>query len=245
MSIQIALPLFEGPLDLLLHLIEENKIDIYDIPISLITKQYLEYLELMKELDLEIASEFLIMAAQLIYIKSKMLLPKPEKSEEQSDPRQELVEQLVEHIKFREISQILKDRYEIWSKAFPRKISKDEEFYIHDISVFDLLTVIKRLLLPKDKEKIIQIPKETIKIENKIEEILSFLKKRKFAYFKELFQDKSKTNFVSKLEIIVTFLAILELLKLKIIKAFQKVPFGEIFIKLEDEYANRNNFGHT
>ncbi len=239
MSIQVALPLFEGPLDLLLHLIEENKIDIYDIPISLITKQYLEYLDLMKELDLEIASEFLIMAAQLIYIKSKMLLPKPEQTEEEEDPRQQLVEQLIDYIKFKEASKFLKERYEIWSKALPRKTTQEEEIFIQDLTIFDLLTALKRILSKTEPK--IYLAKETVKVEDKIIEILKFLEIRKSALFHEIFEQK-KEKPKAKIEIIVTFLAILELMRLKKIKAYQEKPFGKIIITLEEINAGRNNF---
>ncbi|WP_141266242.1 ScpA family protein [Thermodesulfovibrio sp. Kuro-1] len=233
MIIQVALPVFEGPLDLLLHLIKQNKIDIYDIPIALITKQYLEYLELMKELDLEIASEFLVMAATLIYIKSKMLLPKQEQPEEEEDPRKELVEQLIEYEKIKEASQLLKERYKIWSKAFSRNTSKEQELFLEELSIFDLFQALRKIL-DKPQPKI-YIPKETIKIEEKIEQILNILKFKKSITFQELFSPDC-----SKLEIIVTFLALLELLRLKFVKAFQKNPFGEILIKLEEENENRN-----
>jgi segregation and condensation protein A len=240
MSINIALPLFEGPLDLLLHLIRENKIDIYDIPISLITKQYLEYLDLMKELDIEIASEFLIMAANLIYIKSRMLLPKPEKIDEE-DPRQELVTQLVEHIKFKEISKTLNERYKIWSKAFPRKTFKEDEVFLQEINIFDLLTALKRII-HKNEAKI-SIPKDPIRVEDKIDEILKVLTEKKNMLFEDFFEKESKKRHITKLEIIVTFLAILELIRLKVIKAYQKNHFGKIFItKLEENNDNRNNF---
>lgn len=233
MTVPISLPVFEGPLDLLLHLIKENKIDIYDIPIAMITKQYLEYLELMKELDLNIASEFLVMAATLIYIKSRMLLPKQEIYEEE-DPRHELVEKLVEYQKFKKASQILKERYQIWSMAFPRKTSKEEEFFLQELSIFDLLTAVKKLLeIPEPK---IYIPKEYIKVEDKIEEIMNILKIKKSIAFDELFKPRA-----SKLEIIVTFLALLELLKLRVIKAYQERPFGKILINLEEKNDNRDN----
>lgn len=240
MPFQIALPIFEGPLDLLLYLIKENKIDIYDIPISLITKQYLESLDLMKELDIEIASEFLIMAANLIYIKSKMLLPKPEQIEEEEDPRLELVEQLVEHMKFKEVSKFLNERYRVWSKAFTRKTSKEEEFYFEEISVFDLLTVLKRLI--QKKEPKIVITKETIRVEDKIEEIMKMLRERKTLIFEEIFENTLNNRNVNKLEVIITFLAILELLRLRVIKAFQEIPFSKIFINLEEGNGSRYNF---
>jgi len=239
MAIKIALPLFEGPLDLLLHLIKQNKIDIYDIPISLITKQYLEYLELMKELDLEIASEFLLMAATLIYIKSQMLLPKPEQNNEEEDPRLELVEKLVEYEKFKEISNKLKERYIFWSKAFTRKTAQEEEFFIQDLNIFDLISALKKLL---DKpEPRIYIPKDTIKVEDKIKEILKILQEKKTITFEELFYAQS-LNEISRIEIIVTFLALLELLRLKIVRVYQELPFGKILINLEEENVYRINF---
>lgn len=238
MAIQIALPLFEGPLDLLLHLIKQNKIDIYDIPISLITKQYLEYLELMKELDLEIASEFLLMAATLIYIKSQMLLPKNEQYNEEEDPRLELVEKLVEYEKFKEISNKLKERYMLWSKAFTRINTQEEEFLIQELNIFDLISALKKLL---DKpEPKIYIPKDTIKVEDKIKEILTKLHEKKTITFEELFYGQSLRD-TNRIEIIVTFLALLELLRLRIVKAYQELPFGKILINLEEENVYRNN----
>jgi len=233
MTVEVVLPIFEGPLDLLLHLIKLNKIDIYDIPIALITKQYLEYIELMKEVDLNIASDFLLMAATLIYIKSRMLLPKQEQFEEE-DPRQELVEKLIEYQKFKEASQILRERYQVWSLAFPRKTSKEEEFILQELSIFDLLTAFKKLFETSEPE--IYIPKEYIKIEDKIGQILDLLKIKKSIVFDELFKPG-----VSKIEIIVTFLALLELLKLRVIKAYQERPFGKILINLEEENGNRDN----
>jgi len=232
--IQVTLPVFEGPLDLLLHLIKQNKIDIYDIPIALITKQYLEYLELMKELDIEIASEFLLMAATLIYIKSKMLLPKQEQTEEEEDPRKELVEQLIEYEKIKKASNFLKEQYLIWSKAFPRNTSQEEELFLEELSIFDLLQALKKIL---DKpEPKIYVPVETVKVEEKIEQILNVLRLHKSITFQELFEHNS-----SRLEIIVTFLALLELLRLRLVKAYQKNPFGEILINLEEKNENRYN----
>lgn len=227
------MPVFEGPLDLLLHLIKQNKVDIYNIPIALITKQYLEYIELMRELDLEIASEFLLMAATLIYIKSKMLLPKQEQFEEEEDPRKELVEQLIEYEKIKKASDFLKNQYLIWSKAFPRTTSKEEEVFIEELNIFDLFQALKKILdRPQPK---VYIPKETIKVEEKIEQILNVLKVKKSVYFEQLFEPDS-----SRVEIIVTFLALLELLRLGIARAYQDKPFGKILINLEEGNENRN-----
>lgn len=241
MSIQVALPVFEGPLDLLLHLIKQNKIDIYDIPIALITKQYLEYLEFMKELDLEVASDFLIMASTLIYIKSRMLIPDNE-SKEEEDPRQELVDQLVEYSKFKEISKFLRQRYDIWSRAFTRENFNEREFLINELNAFDLLTMFKKLIDKPEPE--IPLTKEPIKVEEKIEKILEILMERKTITFDELFELNSGEMKISRMEIIVTFLALLELLRLKIIRAFQNCLFDKIFIKLEEENVNRCNFGY-
>lgn len=231
--LQVALPVFEGPLDLLFYLIKQNKIDIYDIPIALITKQYLAYLDIMKELDINIASEFLLMASTLIYIKSKMLLPKPEQQDDEDDPRQELVDQLIEYQQFKEASKALKERYNVWSKAYPRKTSNEEEFSIQELSIFDLLTAIKKIF-DKPAPKI-YIPQETVRVEEKIEEILNVLNLKKSVVFDELFNPR-----VTKLEIIVTFLALLELLRLKIVKAYQEKPFGGILINMEDNNESRS-----
>src|SRR5271169_4530444 len=143
----VKVPVFEGPLDLLLHLIRHDKIDIYDIPIARITGQYLEYLEIMKELNLEIASEFLVMAATLIYIKSRMLLPPDEtiEAEEQEDPRAGLVQKLLEYQAFKEASDTLRERENIWSNVYGREPLKNDDFaanpepYLFEVNIFDLM----------------------------------------------------------------------------------------------------------
>ncbi|MDH5769016.1 MAG: segregation/condensation protein A, partial [Nitrospirota bacterium] len=147
----IRIPVFEGPFDLLLHLIRENKIDIYDIPIAVITHQYLEYIEMMKELNLEIAGDFLVMAATLIHIKSRMLLPPDEEAppEELEDPRLQLVRRLVEYQAFKESALNLKEREETWLKVFHRELQLDEpdgELYLFDVNLFDLLNAFKKIL---------------------------------------------------------------------------------------------------
>lgn len=231
------MPVFEGPLDLLLYLIKQNKIDIYDIPIALITKQYLEYLEFMRELDLEIASEFLVMAATLIYIKSKMLLPRQESGngELEEDPRQPLVTQLIEYEKFKQACEFLKERYQIWSQAFPRKTQSEDEVLINEISVFDLLTALKRLL-QKPQPKV-YIPTETIKVEDKMQELINRLRQKDVLSFDEVFEKDT-----SKLEVVVTFIALLELIKLKLVKAFQEKPFGKILLTLMEENNVSRNY---
>src|SRR5271157_1461888 len=150
----IKVPVFEGPLDLLLHLIKHNKIDIYDIPIAQITGQYLEYIEIMKELNLEIASEFLVMAATLIYVKSRMLLPPDEtvEAEEQEDPRAGLVQKLLEYQAFKEASSTLRDRESIWTNAFSREPLKIDDLpsetgpYLFEANIFDLMGALQKIL---------------------------------------------------------------------------------------------------
>ena len=142
----IKIPVFEGPFDLLLHLIRENKIDIYDIPIALITGQYLQYIEMMKELNLEIAGEFLVMAATLIHIKSRLLLPPDEETsaEENEDPRLELVQRLLEYQTFKEAASTLRKKEEDWMKIFFKEpVSDGDEFYLVDVNLFDLIGAFK------------------------------------------------------------------------------------------------------
>jgi segregation and condensation protein A len=234
MSYKVKLNIFEGPLDLLLFLIKRDKIDIYDIPIADITKQYLEYLELMKLLDLEIAGEFLVMAATLIHIKSKMLLPQDEMEleEEEEDPREELVRKLLEYKKFKEAASKLQEMYRDHKSVFLRKgegekgkiISADgTEFF--EASLFDLITAFRKVLTTVPKATFHKVIKNAFTVSDKIHEIYHILAKQSRAYFSELF---SKAG--SKDEVVVIFLAILELIKMREIFVVQKESFGDIEI---------------
>jgi len=225
------LPVFEGPLDLLLHLIKENKIDIYDIPIALVTKQYLEYIEFMKELNLEIAGEFLVMAATLIHIKSRMLLPKEEKKTEEpvEDPRAELVERLVEHQRFKEASRNLKMREEVWREIFhrppPDKDSiEPDSITFTEVSVFDLIAAFKSLM-EKAPAEVIEITRETLTVADRINLIMERLETEDGIRFDELFGDD-----YTRISLIVTFIALLELMRLGLAKAYQERRFGPIWI---------------
>jgi len=240
----IKLPVFEGPLDLLLHLIKENKVDIYDIPIALITHQYLEYIDMMKELNLDIAGEFLLMAATLIHIKSRMLLPVEEVSgEEPEDPRFELVQRLIEYQAFKEASLGLREREEEWSRIFPRKgrygtkekkddgLSEGEESLegegeldLFDLSLFDLLGAFKNLL-DKAPPEVSNITRETLTVKDRISFIVERLEKQDAIQFEELFQDKRTRTYL-----IVTFVALLEVLRLGLARAYQERDFGAIWI---------------
>lgn len=230
----IKIPVFEGPFDLLLHLIKENKIDIYDIPIALITGQYLQYLEMMKELNLEIAGEFLVMAATLIHIKSRMLLPPDEEvpSEEQKDPRLELVNRLLEYQTFKEAALALKEREEEWMRVFRREpLSDDGEIYLFDINLFDLLGAFKKILETVSSE-VISITKETLTVKDRMSFIMEILEGQEAIRFEEIFKvgiDLQREG-ITRIQLMITFLALLELIRLGLVRAYQEKEFGSIWV---------------
>ena len=237
MSYKVKLEVFEGPLDLLLYLIRKNEIDIYDIPVASITEQYLEYIELMRMLDLNIAGEFLVMAATLIHIKSKMLLPPEEKEilpEEEEDPREELVRRLLEYKKFKEVAGVLQDLEGQRKNMFTRsaavlELGPSEKFF--EASLFDLITALTRALKDVPREVFQEIVKDEFTVEQKVHDLLHMLVKNPIVYLSELFK-----NTKSKLEIIATFLAVLELIRLKEIIVVQKKSFGEIEVVRNEKH---------
>ncbi len=229
----IKLPVFEGPLDLLLHLIKENKVDIYDIPISLITGQYLEYIAIMKELNLEIAGEFLVMAATLIHIKSKMLLPPEEKGEageEAIDPRLELVQSLLEYRAYKDAASILREREEESLLVFSREPAEEgaaeasSEPSLFDVNIFDLLGAFKKMLDSAPPE-VRMITRETLTVKDRMFMIVDLLENSESIRFEELFSDVA-----TRTRLIVTFLALLELLRLGLARVYQEKDFGNIWI---------------
>lgn len=230
---KIKLPAFEGPMDLLLHLIKENKIDIYDIPIALITNRYLQYIEMMKDLNLEIAGDFLVMAATLIHIKSKMMLPVDEETEEEEseDPRFELVQRLLEYKTYKDAALGLKEREEEWSNIFHREASADKsdeteeaEPFLFDVNLFDLLGAFKKILDNAPPE-VVEITREILTVKDKISFIMDMLEDKETIRFDDLFaKDKTKP------QLIVTFIAFLELIRLGLIKAYQEKDFGNIWL---------------
>jgi segregation and condensation protein A len=241
---KIKLPAFEGPMDLLLHLIKENKIDIYDIPIALITNQYLHYIEMMKDLNLEIAGDFLVMAATLIHIKSKMMLPPDEeaKEEEFEDPRLELVQRLLEYKTYKDAAFGLKEREEEWSNIFHREASDEEsdepeetEPYLFDVNLFDLLGAFKKILDNAPPE-IVEITREMLTVKDKISFIMDILEGKETIRFDDLFaNDKTKP------QLIVTFMAFLELIRLGLIKVYQEKDFGNIWLINPQKQAAAEN----
>lgn len=228
----IKVPVFEGPMDLLLHLIKQNKIDIYDIPIALITRQYLEYIEIMKELNLEVASEFLVMAATLIYIKSRMLLPPDEtiETEDQEDPRAGLVQRLLEYQSYKEASAVLREKEEIWTNVFSRspddkdELSIEPELYLFDVNLYDLMAALKKII-SKAPPETIRITRETLTVKDRIAIILDKIENEHTMRFDALFAENR-----TRIQIIVTFLALLEILKVGLARAYQDKEFETIWI---------------
>ena len=233
----VNLPVYEGPLDLLLDLIKKNEMDIYNIPIAEITKEYLDYLNRMRQFDLEIAGEFLVMAATLVYIKSKMLLPPDESDTEENegeDPRAELVRKLLEYQAFRGAAKELGFLEDERGKVFTRQIA---DYYLSHLSpeditidtfsanLFDLLQAFRSVLKEVSKEHFHEVFEEVISIEEKIEEIKQVVAERGSVHFRELFDQK-----VTKNVLIVTFLALLEIVRSKFARVSQEKQFGEILI---------------
>lgn len=259
----IKVPVFEGPLDLLLHLIRENKIDIYDIPIAVITHQYLEYIEMMKELDLDIAGEFLLMAATLIHIKSRMLLPVEEtaKDEEPEDPRFELVQRLLEYQAFKDATLSFREREDEWSNVYRRDFSggdgkaeagpgeallsaegsalegeagaEEGSLSLFELNIFDLLSAFRRLL-EKAPPEIVSITREMLTVKDRIAFVLEKLEGQNAVRFEELFEGA-----VTRSRLIVTFIALLEVVRLGLVRAYQERDFGNIWVIRKAE--NRND----
>ena len=240
MTYKVKLEVFEGPLDLLLYLIKKEEIDIYDIPIAKITDQYLEYMELMKLLDLNIAGEFLVMAATLIHIKSKLLLPPDQlegEKEEEADPRAELVRRLIEYKKFKEAAQELSQMESLQKHFFPRvavipkfdKLPREEDDFF-EASLFDLITAFTKVLKDIPKEAFHQVVKDEFTVSEKVHDILHMLVDNKTLILTELFRSAK-----NKFEIVTIFLAILELIKIREISIRQHGQFGEIEIMRNTE----------
>jgi segregation and condensation protein A len=223
---------FEGPLDLLLHLIQKNQLDIFNIPIALVTEQYLEYLQLMKVLNLDIAGEYLLMASTLLHIKSKMLLPKStdEEEEEEEDPRAELVRRLLEYQKYKQAALELEKRPLLDRDVFIRLVNEASEEEPEEerieVDLFELLEAFRKVLERVKPETIHEVVLEHLRVEDKIQEIMSLLEKEKRSLaFHRLFPEQA-----SRRVVVITLLAILELVKMKRIRIFQMAPFETIRI---------------
>lgn len=230
-SYHVRLETFTGPLDLLLHLIKKNEINIYDIPIALITQQYLEYLTVMKTLNLAVAGEFLVMAATLIQIKSRMLLPADDEladDEDGPDPRAELVRRLLEYKCFKEAAGQLADQERIWREMFTREPGPAErpaveELPLEQLTVFDLVDALQGVLARLPGDRCIEIMPDNFTVQDRMNAILEALENEESVTFLSLFEGG-----VHRLVIIVTFLALLELIRIKLIRVFQGEAFGPI-----------------
>ena len=229
----IQLENFEGPLDLLLHLIKKNEMDINDIPMAAITEQYLSILDAMKTLNLDLAGEFLLMAASLLYIKSKLLLPKiveEELEEEEEDPRAELVRRLLEYQKYKEVSLTLDRKPQLGRDIFARvapepEVLEEAEAGFAAVGLFDLLAALKEVLKENPEQLVHEVNMEQLSVKDRINAILSSLQGKESIAFVDLFSGGLKRD-----EVIVTFLALLELVKLRMVRFMQNVHHGAIWL---------------
>jgi segregation and condensation protein A len=227
----VRLQNFEGPLDLLLHLIKKNELDIYDIPVALVTQQYLDYLDLMQELNLDVAGEFLVMAATLIHIKSRMLLPRPDPTQEdpEEDPREALVRRLIEHQRYKAAAGLLHDleiqRSAQWGRPDGRVADVVGEAPEPEVEVdlFSLMAAFRQVLERARQRPVVPLPPEQISIEVRIEQLLARLSETDACGFEALFADVA-----TRAGLIVTFLALLEMIRLKLVRVFQQANFGPI-----------------
>jgi segregation and condensation protein A len=230
---KVSLDVFEGPLDLLLFLIKKEEIDIYDIPILRITEQYMEYLEIMKLFNIDIAGEYIVMAATLMQIKSRCLLPQQatEQTVEQQDPRDELILRLIEYKKFKEAASTFEDIYKNRLNIFKRQ---DTTFQIEfekkdktlETSLFDLISAFSRVLKKIPQGTFSEIIKDEFTVEQKIEQL-----RHKIATDAQIILNVLIASATSKAEIVALFLALLELVRLKEIHVFQNTTFGEICVR--------------
>jgi segregation and condensation protein A len=232
-AIPVRLDNFEGPLDLLLHLIRKHEVNIYDIPIALITQQYLDTIALMQELNLDVAGEFLVMAATLIHIKSKQLLPRPETAAgvegEEEDPRDALVRRLLEHQKFRAAAELLHEREQLraaqWQRPDERvaALAGDEYEPELEVDLFSLLTAFQAVVQRAKLRPKVLLPPEQVPLEIRIEQLLARLSEHEAFGFEDLFADVDDRQ-----GLIVTFLALLEMIRLKLVRVFQAGGSGPI-----------------
>ena len=230
---KVKLDAFEGPLDLLLYLIRKNEVNIYDIPISLITEQYLAYLALMQELNLDVAGEFLVMASTLIHMKSRTLLPRPDPAQDdgpEEDPRESLMRRLLEHQKYKAAAELLHERETLRSAQFMRpdasvaEAAGDELEPELEVDLFTLLAAFRGVLERASRRPHMVLPPEQISIEDRIHQLLGRVSETEACGFEELFEDGDG----SRSFMIVTFLAVLEMIRLKLIRVFQSGSFGAI-----------------
>jgi segregation and condensation protein A len=243
-ELKISLPAYEGPLDLLLDLIRRQKLDIYDIPIAKVTEQYLAYLHLMEEMNVDVASEFLVIAAQLIYIKSRMLLPPdPDAStEEQEDPRTELVRRLLEYEKFKDAAQMLYQREMIenasWSNPGDAAMEGADLEPELNVGLYDLLLAFRDVLKRAEERPALEVSRE----EFSVEQMMAFLFEKAVAARGPAPLTEILPDIPSRRALITAFLALLELARLRAIYLTQERPFGEIIARANPDYELSKSF---
>jgi segregation and condensation protein A len=243
-DLKITLPLYEGPLDLLLDLIRRQKVDIYDIPIARITEQYLSYLHLMEELNVDLASEFLVIAAQLIYIKSRLLLPPDPDAppEEQEDPRAELVRRLLEYEKFKNAAQMLYQREMIenavWSN--PGEVTVDEVDLEPELNVtlYDLLLAFRDVCKRAEQRPLMEVQRD----EFSVEQMMAYLFEKIVSARSPVAVSDVLPDITSRRGLITAFLALLELTRLRAIYLRQEKAFGEITARANPDYELSKSF---
>ena len=225
----IELDVFEGPMDLLFHLIKKNEVDIYDIPIAVIADQYLEYIEMMKAMNIDLAGDFLVMASTLMQIKSKMLLPRHFDEDDEEDPRMEIVRPLFEYLQLKEAAETISTRPLLGDSVFARSpeplddLGKGEEVIM--VGLFELIDAFSRILDNARESDLVTVTAETVSVKERIGQIADFLEDNQTATFVELLdQDYTRSD------VVVTFLALLEMTKLGIIKIAQHLHSGIIRI---------------
>jgi len=249
---RVKLEIFEGPLDLLLYLIRKNEVDIKDIPVAPIVEQYMEYLDLLRGLNLDIAGDFLVMAATLSHIKSQMLLPREEQEEEEEgeDPRAELVRRLVEYQRFKEAAEELVARPLLGRDVFVREPSDQavqeaagregmQEVRFAEVGIFELLSAFKEVMQRAQITNWHEVTRERISIMDRINHILEIMRDNESIAFDRLF-----TSLTDKPMVILTFLALLELIRLRVVKAGQESRFGAIYlvrsVEIDDRWISEN-----
>jgi segregation and condensation protein A len=241
----VRLQNFEGPLDLLLHLIKTHELNIYDIPIALITHQYLEYIDLMQEMNLDVAGEFLVMSATLIHIKSRMLLPRPDPAQEdpEEDPRDALIRRLLEHQKFKAAAELLHERETLRSAQWTRAdgpiaaIAGEAPEPEIEVDLFSLISAFRNVVERSKQRPKIYLPGEQIPIEERIDQLLGKLSETEACGFEDLFADMQ-----SRAGMIVTFLALLEMIRLKLIRVFQSGGMGGIRVYKRERPSGAPSF---
>jgi segregation and condensation protein A len=237
---EVKLETFEGPLDLLLHLIYKNEVDIFDIPIATITDQYLEYLDMMKALNINVAGDFLVMAATLIHIKSKMLLPERETDEEEEDPRMEITRPLLEYMRLKEASGELSERELLGKDIFARQVQPQQEAQGEaeevqlDVTLFQLIDAFRRVMDQRLPGVQLRFQVEKWSVKEKVEHLMGILKERGAMNFRDLFEEDRVVS-----EFIVTFLALLELVHLGLVKVLQATAESDIRLTASFDESER------